>query len=113
MGLAPGATETHQPHAVVAVTSRQRQPRMQSPNALLLSMFAVLVLATLIPCNAEAQEFQPILMNRRDLLPYGEIVSELKGKTMGGRMRFGKRSMNPYQFIPIEAMEAYERQQQV
>ncbi|KHJ86920.1 hypothetical protein OESDEN_13316 [Oesophagostomum dentatum] len=112
MGLAPTAPETHQLKAVAVVTKRARQSRMQSSPAFLCSMFALLVLAALIPSGTEAQEYRPIIMNRRDLVPYGEIVSELKGKTMGGRMRFGKRSMSPYLVNPVEAMDAYERQQQ-
>uniref|UniRef100_A0A0K0DCQ0 DUF4277 domain-containing protein n=1 Tax=Angiostrongylus cantonensis TaxID=6313 RepID=A0A0K0DCQ0_ANGCA len=34
-------------------------------------------------------DLESILLNRRDLMAYGDILSELKGKTMGGRMRYG------------------------
>ncbi|CAJ0604727.1 unnamed protein product [Cylicocyclus nassatus] len=113
MGLTSTPPETHQLPAAAVDTLRVRKSRMQSSSkAFLFSMLVVLVLAAFIPSKVEAQEFRPILMNRRDLLPYGDIVSELKGKTLGGRMRFGKRSMGPYQPIPFETLEAYDRQQQ-
>ncbi|ETN71353.1 hypothetical protein NECAME_14245 [Necator americanus] len=108
MGLAP--TETHTLNTVSY--SRQRQSKMQPQHTLLITVLAIFVLAAFIPSTVEAQEYGPILMNRRDLLPYGEIVSELKGKTMGGRMRFGKRSGNALHFVPAVVLDAYEHQQQ-
>ncbi|CAJ0932193.1 unnamed protein product, partial [Mesorhabditis belari] len=53
------------------------------------------------------------VMRREDFIPLNGIVSELKGKTMNGRMRFGKRSgattsiiQGPYYFrLDLENFE--------
>ncbi|CAB3411171.1 unnamed protein product [Caenorhabditis bovis] len=39
-----------------------------------------------------AQNERPIFMDRREASPFGDILTEIKGKGLGGRMRFGKRS---------------------
>ncbi|CAI2346075.1 unnamed protein product [Caenorhabditis sp. 36 PRJEB53466] len=38
---------------------------------------------------------RPIFMERREASAFGDIIGELKGKGLGGRMRFGKRSSSP------------------
>ncbi|CCD65048.1 EASAFGDIIGELKGKGLGGRMRF-amide [Caenorhabditis elegans] len=40
-------------------------------------------------------EERPIFMERREASAFGDIIGELKGKGLGGRMRFGKRSSSP------------------
>ncbi|CAD6197786.1 unnamed protein product [Caenorhabditis auriculariae] len=77
------------------------------------SVFAVIVavLSVLLisATQVEAQEGHPIMMDRREAAPFGDILTELKGKGLGGRMRFGKRSFSPmrYAYEPLEMRDLY------
>ncbi|GMS84157.1 hypothetical protein PENTCL1PPCAC_6332 [Pristionchus entomophagus] len=55
-----------------------------------MALFLSILLITL--CTVQAfDDFRPILMDRRDA-PFNELLNGLKTQTIGGRMRFGKRS---------------------
>ncbi|GMT14510.1 hypothetical protein PFISCL1PPCAC_5807, partial [Pristionchus fissidentatus] len=60
------------------------------PSLLQMVLLISLLLITLSTV-ASFDEFHPILMDRRDA-PFGGLLNDLKTQTLGGRMRFGKRS---------------------
>ncbi|KAK5983451.1 hypothetical protein GCK32_020831 [Trichostrongylus colubriformis] len=78
---------------------------MYSPQILLASTFLLHFSLTLFSTNA--QELRTI---RSDASLYNDLISELrKNLKEDARMRFGKRSMNRFQFVPLEEMEEYFR----
>ncbi|EFO91417.1 hypothetical protein GCK72_006095 [Caenorhabditis remanei] len=61
-------------------------------------ILALMIVAIAIMSYSSAQPIdqdRPIFMERREASAFGDIIGELKGKGLGGRMRFGKRSSSP------------------
>ncbi|KJH42013.1 hypothetical protein DICVIV_12000 [Dictyocaulus viviparus] len=84
-------------------------PTMRSSHTPIVSMFTIIIFLA-VTSNVDAQILRSIRIDGSDLVPYSEIVSELKGRTMEGRMRFGKRSMETLQHDPIYNGESNRRQ---
>uniref|UniRef100_A0A7I5E7N1 Uncharacterized protein n=1 Tax=Haemonchus contortus TaxID=6289 RepID=A0A7I5E7N1_HAECO len=81
---------------------------MYSPQLLLVSTFLLYFSLALFSTNAE--DLRP---TRSESSLYNELIAELKGKLKeDGRMRFGKRSLNRFQFVPLKWIEEYYRRQQ-
>ncbi|CAI5441535.1 unnamed protein product [Caenorhabditis angaria] len=66
-------------------------------NTIFAVLFAVIFAIIFSSSQVSAQDNRPIFMNRRED-SFGDILTELKGKGLGGRMRFGKRSGNGGEF---------------
>ncbi|PIC46699.1 hypothetical protein B9Z55_006303 [Caenorhabditis nigoni] len=69
----------------------------------------VLITVALMASFSSAQpidEERPIFMERREASAFGDIIGELKGKGLGGRMRFGKRSSSPSSDISMAELRA-------
>ncbi|CAP24046.1 Protein CBR-FLP-27 [Caenorhabditis briggsae] len=70
----------------------------------------MLIVIALMASFSSAQpidEERPIFMERREASAFGDIIGELKGKGLGGRMRFGKRSSSPSDISMAELRAIY------
>ncbi|CAL2033329.1 unnamed protein product [Caenorhabditis brenneri] len=76
---------------------------MLSIQQVLAFLFVTIALMTFASAQP-IDEDRPIFMERREASAFGDIIGELKGKGLGGRMRFGKRSSSPD--IPMAELRA-------
>ncbi|CAJ0586628.1 unnamed protein product, partial [Mesorhabditis spiculigera] len=64
--------------------------RLESLLLILCSLLASICAAPMYDDDVEDE--RPIRMMRRDFVPITTVLTDLKAKGIGGRMRFGKRS---------------------